>query len=144
MRVNEIMSKEIVTVAPTRAIGEARAAMKRARIHHMVVVDGRRAVGVVSERDLVGPRGRTVGDVMARSVVAAKTTTTVKQAANLLRGHTIGCLPVYDGDRLVGIVTTTDLLELIGRGAERPVAESVRWTQGRASPKRRTELAMRT
>ena len=56
---------------------------------------------------------------------------TVREAANLLRGRSIGCLPVFDGDQLAGIVTTSDLLELIGRGVERPVAESTRWTLGR-------------
>ncbi|CAN5899249.1 hypothetical protein BH11MYX2_BH11MYX2_11170 [soil metagenome] len=70
---------------------------------------------------------------MTAHVVVAAPETTIKQAANLLRGRVIGCLPVVDGKTLVGIVTTTDLLELIGRGAERPVLETNRWTmKGRA------------
>jgi hypothetical protein len=50
---------------------------------------------------------------------------------------------VFDGDRLTGIVTTTDLLELIGRGVIKPAAESKRWTLRRRSPKRRPEPAER-
>ena len=41
---------------------------------------------------------------------------TVRQAANRLRGRGVGCLAVMDDGRLRGIVTTQDLLELIGRG----------------------------
>jgi acetoin utilization protein AcuB len=143
MRINEIMSKDVIKIAAARSIAEAREEMKRARIHHVVVVDAGRVVGVVSDRDLAGSRGngRTIADVMARDVVAAKPSTTVRQAANLMRGRTIGCLPVFDDGRLVGIVTTTDLLDLIGRGAERPVAESTRWTMRRRAPNRRAEIA---
>jgi hypothetical protein len=43
------------------------------------------------------------------------------------RGRSICCLPVVEKDRLVGIVTTTDLLDLIGRGAERPIPKTRRW-----------------
>jgi CBS domain-containing protein len=50
----------------------------------------------------------------------------VREAANLMRGRSIGCLPVLDGRKLVGIVTVTDLLELLGRGAERPMARGRR------------------
>jgi len=45
----------------------------------------------------------------------------VREAANLMRGHGVSCLPVFNGRRLKGIVTVVDLLELIGRGTERPV-----------------------
>jgi CBS domain-containing protein len=75
---------------------------------------------------------------MSHRVVTAAPTTTIREAANLLRGHTVGCLPVLDRGRPVGIVTITDLLELIGRGVEKPVATSVRWTlRGRGPRKAR-------
>ncbi|MCA9678385.1 MAG: CBS domain-containing protein, partial [Myxococcales bacterium] len=139
MRISEIMSKDVVKTGPGRSIGEARELMARRHIHHLVVVDGARVVGVVSDRDIGKARdtSRTVRDLMVPDVVAARPTTTVRQAANLLRGRTIGCLPVFDGDHLVGIVTTTDLLDLIGRGAERTVPESKRWTMRRRAPTRR-------
>lgn len=144
MRIHEIMSKSVVAVGPARSLDEVRDQMKRTRIRHMVVVDGGRVVGVVSDRDLAHARtgARTVADVMSRDVVSAKPDTTVKQAANLLRGRTIGCLPVFDDKRLAGIVTTTDLLDLLGRGAERPLVESKRWTLRRRAPNRRAERSV--
>jgi CBS domain-containing protein len=58
---------------------------------------------------------------MTEKLVAATPEMTVREAANLMRGHAVNCLPVFNGrDRLRGIVTVVDLLELIGRGMERP------------------------
>jgi acetoin utilization protein AcuB len=62
---------------------------------------------------------------------------TVRQAANLLRGRTIGCLPVVEDGAILGIVTTIDLLELIGRGAERPVPKTRRWVLKDRGPRRK-------
>jgi acetoin utilization protein AcuB len=75
---------------------------------------------------------------MTSPVVTARPETTLRQAANLLRGRTIGCLPVLEEGRLLGIVTTTDLLELIGRGAERPVAKSRRFILKGRGPRRKS------
>jgi CBS domain-containing protein len=87
-----------------------------------------------------------VTEVMARDLATAGTRDSVRVAANRMRGRTVGCLPVVDGGRVVGIVTTADLLELIGRGVERPIARSTRWTlAGRGPRKRRpTEDRQRT
>jgi CBS domain-containing protein len=62
-----------------------------------------------------------VRELMTAKLVTATPETTVREAANLMRGHNVNCLPVFNGrDRLTGIVTAVDLLELIGRGVERP------------------------
>jgi acetoin utilization protein AcuB len=87
---------------------------------------------------------RSVRDLMTPAVVTVPSATTIRQAANLMRGHRAGSLPVVDNGKLVGIVTVWDFLDLIGRGAERPVAHPERWTlrdRGR-QPKaaRRTNL----
>ncbi len=140
MQIHEIMSTGVESVPPTTSIGEARARMERSHIHHLVVMEKGEVVGVVSERDLGGrnPSGisgeRPVREVMTGDVVTATPTTTVRKAANLMRGYSIGCLPILDRG-LVGIVTVTDLLELIGGGAprdERPGRRLVRLSQRRA------------
>jgi CBS-domain-containing membrane protein len=70
----------------------------------------------------------TVGDVMTRHVVTASPELPMRKAANMLRGSAVSALPVLDRGRFVGIVTVSDLLELIGRGVERAVERSRRWT----------------
>ncbi len=123
MRMFEIMTKEVETVAPTAKVADAANRMRLNRIRHLVVKDGRAIVGVLSDRDVRG-RGeadpqRTVADVMTRSAVSIGPKDTVRTAANAMRGRTIGCLPVVERGRLVGIVTVTDLLDLLGRGIDR-------------------------
>lgn len=69
-----------------------------------------------------------ISDLMTRGAVTAAPDDTVRAAANRLRGRSLGCLPVVDGDRLVGLLTVSDVLELVGRGAERPTERGVRKT----------------
>jgi CBS domain-containing protein len=59
---------------------------------------------------------------MTVPAVTIAPTATVKRAANVMRGRSIGCLVVSDRGRAVGIVTVSDLLELIGRGLDRGAA----------------------
>jgi CBS domain-containing protein len=61
---------------------------------------------------------------------------TIRQAANLLRGRMIGCLPVLEGGKLIGILTATDMLEQIGRGSDRP-ARGKRWVMKGRGPRRK-------
>jgi acetoin utilization protein AcuB len=133
MRIAEIMSKRVRTVGVADSADAAWDRMQMHRIHHLVVVREGVTVGIITDRDLgsvrgrEGREGRSVRDLMTPAVLTAPSDTTVRAAANLMRGHHIGALPVVDEGRLVGIVTVWDLLDLIGRGAERPVARAERW-----------------
>ena len=133
MRISEVMSTPARVVGLRTTANAAWEAMRLHRTHHLVVTDSEgRVLGVVSASDLGGKHGepvrngRFVSDLMTERVVAAAPDTTVREAANLMRGHVVNCLPVFKGSTLAGIVTALDLLELIGRGAERPVAKGVR------------------
>lgn len=132
MRLGDIMERAVATIGTDDPADLAWEKMRRGHIHHLVVMDGRSVVGVLSARDLGGARGaglreaRSVADLMTTHVVTATPTTTVREAANLLRGRSIGCLPIIDKGALRGIVTITDLLELLGKGAERPAPRAQR------------------
>jgi acetoin utilization protein AcuB len=139
MRIGEIMSTDVLATAPGANADRVWHEMQLRRIRHYVVMSGTRVVGVVSDRDLGGRsgasvrRGRTVADLMAHDVVSAGPDTTLRQAANLMRGRTIGCLPVLEDGRLVGIVTVTDILDQLGRGSTRPEVKAQRRSR-RAAP----------
>jgi acetoin utilization protein AcuB len=132
MRLADIMTRDVKTATPREPADDAYGRMRLHRIRHLVIMEGKRVVGVLSERDLGGARGasvrggRTVEELMARDVATATPETTVRQAANLLRGRTIGCLPVMEGSKLLGIVTVTDLLELVGE-VIRKASTDARW-----------------
>jgi CBS domain-containing protein len=142
VRVQDIMSEAVQTVTPATEAGDAWILMRAKGIHHLVVTEGRRIIGVVSDRDLGGRQGaavrknQTVKDLMTEDVVTVAPATPVRKAANLMRGRSIGSLVVGVGARVVGIITVADLLELIGRGVERPVAATSRWTLKHRAPHR--------
>jgi acetoin utilization protein AcuB len=141
MRVQDIMTTSVRSIPPNLGTAAARHTMRSARVRHLVVIEDGRVIGILSQRDLGGVRDEslpagTVQDVMQSHVVVAAPETTIRAAANLLRGHNIGCLPVVDGKKLVGIVTTSDLLGLIGQGAEKPIERSVAWTLKGRGPRK--------
>jgi acetoin utilization protein AcuB len=142
MRVSEIMSRDVETISPKENGFAAFRRMAQNKIRHLVVVEGGRMVGILSSRDIPGEHDwlladQTVEELMTTTVATTSLQTTLKQAANLLRGQRIGCLPVLEADRVVGIVTTSDLLETVGKGSQeqgasgnsrwKPVRRSARW-----------------
>jgi CBS-domain-containing membrane protein len=140
MRVQDVMTEGVVTIAPTAPAEDAWNLMRTKDIRHLVVTDASGVVGVLSDRDAGGRQGapvrrnRTVAELMTPRVVTVPPATTMRKAANLMRGRSIGCLVVADRHRIVGIVTVADLLDLLGRGVERPVASTRRWTLKHRTP----------
>jgi CBS domain-containing protein len=70
---------------------------------------------------------------MFRHVVTGTPEMTVRQAANRMWGRTEGAIPVLDGQKLVGIVTVSDLLDVLGRGVDRPATKQRRTLRHRGT-----------
>jgi CBS domain-containing protein/ribosome-associated translation inhibitor RaiA len=134
VRVQEIMTKGVISIGPAETASTAWWRMQHEGIRHLVVIDDGTLVGVLSERDLGGRKGdatregRTVGDLMTTQIATASPSTTLRQAANLMRSRRIGSLPVVEGERVLGIVTATDVLDELGRGSTRPAVRAERQT----------------
>jgi CBS domain-containing protein len=145
MRVQDVMTEGVTTIAPSAAAEDAWNMMRLNRIHHLVVTKGRRVVGVLSDRDAGGRRGasvrtnRVVADLMTAPAVTVEPTMTVRQAANVMRGRSIGCLVVVKSGQATGIVTVSDLLELIGRGVDRGIVTTNRRTLNHRVPHRKSK-----
>ncbi len=125
MRVYEVMSRDVETVKPGVQASEAKTRMRQKKIHHLVVTQGAELQGVISERDLGGPKlpkvlgTWTVGDLMTSPVVTVTTRTPIRRAAALMKGRSIGSLIVTaPNGKVAGIVTVADLLSLLARRAE--------------------------
>ena len=140
MRMREIMSAPVTSIDAGATGDAAWNEMRIQSTHHLIVKQGREIVGVVSSRDLAERRDRLVAELMSRDVVTAEPETTVRKAANLLRGRYIGCLPIVERGKLVGIVTTSDLLELLGRGAIAPSPRAQRWTLKQRGQRKRPHV----
>jgi acetoin utilization protein AcuB len=148
MRVQDVMTRHVQTISAMQTAEDAWELMRTRRIHHLVVTDGPRIVGVLSDRDVGGRNGgalrrnRIVGELMTDRIVTVNPDTTIRKAANLMRGRAIGCLVVTEANGPVGIVTVADLLTLIGRGAERPVTVTPRRIINHRAPHRKRSRAM--
>jgi acetoin utilization protein AcuB len=132
LRVRDVMTREVRTLGPNDRLALADELMKQGRFRHVVVVDDGRVVGVLSQRDIFHGalawslgQGRKaheqllaatpVKEVMASHVVTVDPDVSLAEAAALLRGHQIGCLPVVAGDALLGVLTEGDFLALLAR-----------------------------
>jgi CBS domain-containing protein/rubredoxin len=114
MRVNEIMTTDVVSVRAESTIESAARLLARHRISGLPVMnqDGK-LVGLVTEYDLIAKQGATVADIMSHSVISVSPDTAVEEVAHLLANRRIRRVPVLDGDQLVGIVSRSDLVKQI-------------------------------
>jgi CBS domain-containing protein len=117
MRIRDFMTRDAVCIAAGASAANARQALRLHEVEHLIVMDGKRIAGVIARQDLAGASDETpVRALMTRHVVTIEPAATLRRAAAAMAGHGIGCLPVVDGERLIGIVTTSDLLGAIAKG----------------------------
>ncbi len=125
MRVSDVMSRFVQTIEADATADEAWRRMRARAIRHLVVLEGTDVVGILSDRDLGGTRGagvrrgRLVGHLMSPNVVTVAPDATLREAARLLRGRAIGSLPVFERKRLVGILTASDVLDIVSGKTDR-------------------------
>ena len=127
MRVRDIMTISCITAPATMPVLEARQLMLEKRIRHLLVTDGPKLLGIVTDRDirlnLPSPATSlsvweinyllarmTLSSVMTKNVVTVESGREATEAAQVMLDHKIGALPVVDRGLLVGIITETDLL----------------------------------
>jgi CBS domain-containing protein len=116
LTVSDLMTTQLITVKASEPLKEARADMEIGVIRHLPVVDDRgKLVGVVSDRDLIAAKrgmGR-VADVMTREVITTRPDVAAFEAASLMLDNKISSVLVVNEDNLlVGMVTQTDYLEV--------------------------------
>jgi acetoin utilization protein AcuB len=141
--IRDSMAKEVVTVGPETTATEALALCREKGIRHLPVLEGGRLVGIISDRDLrsatpaLGDPDRAkslqrirVADEMAKEVVTVRPEDPIEEAAREMYERKIGCLPVVEGDDLVGIVTSSDVMRAFV------------WLVGAHEPGSRVEVAL--
>jgi acetoin utilization protein AcuB len=114
MIVGNRMTKEPITVGSDDLLIRASFQMQAGRFRRLPVVNNGKLVGIVTERDLREHRGHLehtkVNGVMTENPVTVTPAVTLEQAAQILLERQIGGLPVVADGRLVGIITTSDIL----------------------------------
>jgi acetoin utilization protein AcuB len=118
MDIRAAMTSKVVTVTPADSLEDAAALMRRGRFRHLPVVRDGVLQGVVTERDLQLQEGglpsddmrqRSVRSVMSADVITIGPSDPIEEAARLMLENKVGCLPVVEGNDLVGIVTESDI-----------------------------------
>ena len=117
MQIVNLMTLDPITIDQHDKLSKARAIMTAGNFRRLPVVDGGRLVGIITERDLHKYSGflesTRVTAAMRTSLITVTPYDAVEDAALLMLKHKIGGLPVVAEGRLVGIVTTTDLLKAL-------------------------------
>ena len=128
MRVSELMAKNPVAASTEDSVSKASQLMKDKRIRHLPILDEKgTVVGIMTDRDLKRASASDatllevhellyllnklrVSDVMTKNPVTVSPESDVKAAAGLMVQNKIGCLPVVESGKLVGILSETDIL----------------------------------
>src|SRR5262245_5373207 len=128
--VSQWMTKTVVTVKPHDTVRHARELLDKHRINQLPVVVNNKLVGIVTDRDIRDAYPSsvqflwskdiddfadtcTIEEVMTYDVIAVDLHTSLREAAQRLRRRRFGALPVVDQEKLVGIITRTDLLDAL-------------------------------
>lgn len=116
MLVREVMNKNVVTAEPDITVKEAARMMSQFHIGSLVILKDKKIVGIVTERNVLVAvaQGKdaeltTVEEIMSKNVITVASDKTIEDAVNLMVEHKIKKLPVVDGDKLIGIITASDI-----------------------------------
>jgi CBS domain-containing membrane protein len=129
--ISEIMTAHVITLNKSDDLETAEKLFKSWKIRHIPVVNGKQIIGMLSYTDLLRISFAdavdeneydvdttvynmfTIEQVMAKNLVSVPSTATIKEVAELLAKKEFHALPVVDNNELVGIVTTTDLINYL-------------------------------
>ena len=129
--VSVIMTKNVITLNNADNLETAERLFKKHRIRHIPVVSGEEIIGMLSYTDLLRISFAdavddddeyvetmvynmfTIGQVMAKTLISVPSTATVQEVAEILSDREFHAIPVVDDGKLVGIVTTTDLINFL-------------------------------
>lgn len=135
MRVQTNMTRNVYTVDPETPLDEAFDLMRDGDVRHLPVVEGANLAGVLSERDIllrasyedgeITVPPLTVADVMTTDVETCDMGSSIYDVAVAMNERKISCMPVTQGDELVGLVTSSDLIDMLAAlqeySAEQPL-----------------------
>ena len=127
MKISEIMTKAAVTDSADDTLAQACDKMRHAQTSSMLIMDGDRLVGIVTERDVVktvaqglDPKQTSLKDIMTTDIVTIGPMTTLKEAANIMATKWIRHLPILEGSKVVGMISQRDLTGVLAGALHEP------------------------
>jgi len=119
MIVRNVMQRKVVTANPEVNLRQASKVMVDFHIGSLVILDKNQLVGMLTSSDILksiaggaDPESTLAGDVMSKKVVTIDPDKTIEDAVSLMLKNRIKKLPVTEGKKLVGIITTSDIISI--------------------------------
>jgi len=117
MLVKEIMAKQVITIDADASVFDACMIYKEKKVGCVVVIKGETCVGIVTERDLIerticqqrNPEKTKVYEIMSQNIKVVNSLDTVEKALETMKHYKIKKLPVISSEKVVGIITITDI-----------------------------------
>ena len=117
MLAKDIMTKQVTTVRSNITARELAKIFTKHNITGAPVVDKRgKVMGIVSDGDILTSKGKRVASFMSKQVISVSEDASVEEVANLMTAYKIKRVPVLNGEKLVGIVSRTDIVRAIAMG----------------------------
>ena len=123
--VNDVMSKNMLTVDKSISLQEAAQKMSKLNIGCVIVTDKNKPVGIVTERDFVtriASEGRPlfteIYEVMSSPLITISPEETIWEASEMMKERSIHKLPVKENGQIIGIITTTDIVKISSVGSD--------------------------
>ena len=117
MLARNIMTRDVITVSPAMTVKNLAMTLIKNQISGAPVAGKNgKIVGIVSEADIVGKKGKDVKAIMSKKVISVNEETPVEEIAQLMTVHKIKRLPVMRGDQVVGVVSRADIVSAIALG----------------------------
>lgn len=116
--VRDVMSKNVKTVRPNSTINEVVRKMNKFEIGSIIVTDGEKPVGIITERDILrrvlevnmASEAMKAKEIMSSPILTIESQATTEEAATLMNSKRIKKIPVLEDGKLIGIVTSTDIV----------------------------------
>ena len=117
LKVEDVMVKDVITISYRASVKRAAQVMNKHEIGCLIVVKGRKAVGIVTERDMLkrvvakaaDPRKTRVEEIMSRPLIVVEPDMDLEDAVKLMFEMKIKKLPVVERGKLVGLISITDV-----------------------------------
>lgn len=123
--VNQVMSKSVLTLDKSTSLQEAAEHMKKLNVGCVIVTEDDNSIGIITERDFVTkiaadglPLFTEIKEVMSSPLITIDPEKTIWEASELMKEKLIHKLPVKDDGKIVGIITTSDIVRISSVGSD--------------------------
>ena len=123
--VNQVMSKNVLTAEKSTSLQDAAQEMNQLNVGCVIVTEESKPIGIITERDFVtkvAAEGRPlfteISEVMSSPLITIDPEETIWEASEIMKEKLIHKLPVIENERIVGVITTSDIVRISSVGSD--------------------------